>query len=186
MEKEEKTLEYYFNLFKIGDEKAFEFIFKHYYAKMVKYAMFNLNINLFGELEDSEDIVIETFTKVWNTRKRFETWIHLKNSLYISVRNACISFIRNRKVKDDTLKYTPLLDDHSEIISFIEEERDLEAIILSKLHFFTKQQQTILLLTIKGKEEIEIAKELNCTTNVVYVHRSRMRKKLHKFLQPYF
>jgi RNA polymerase sigma-70 factor (ECF subfamily) len=63
---------------RLGDEKAFEYIFKSYYALLCTYAF-----DLVKDDGLAEDVVQEVLIKVWENRSKIDIRTSLKAYIYI-------------------------------------------------------------------------------------------------------
>lgn len=66
-----------------------EEVFKTYYAPLCYFAT-----RFIGKKEEAEDLVQDLFIFLIEKKQTFLSEIHLKNFLYISVKNACLNHIR--------------------------------------------------------------------------------------------
>ena len=76
-----------------GDREAFGVLFNQYYTPLCAYAVTILKFT-----ETAEDVVQETFIKLWEARDSFSVEVSLRAYLFRSVHNNCISYIRNQEV----------------------------------------------------------------------------------------
>ena len=80
---------------KQGDTKAFDDIFRSYYQPLCIYAKKILQ----GDPMQAEDIVQQTFVKLWETRTKIDIQTSLKSYLYKSVHNTALNKLRHLKTK---------------------------------------------------------------------------------------
>jgi len=73
---------------KQGDQRAFRFLFDNHYASLSRYAM-----NMVHCGETAEDIVMDVFTKLWETAAGLDITSSLQGYLYRSVHNACLNYL---------------------------------------------------------------------------------------------
>jgi RNA polymerase sigma-70 factor (ECF subfamily) len=83
-----------------GDNYAFSEIFSVYYKDLVMFAF-----NLTREMSISEEIVQDTFVKLWEDHEDLEVRTSLKSLLLKSVQNRCIDWHRHNKIVNDHKKY---------------------------------------------------------------------------------
>jgi RNA polymerase sigma factor (sigma-70 family) len=76
-----------------GDSDAFSEIFSAYYKDLVMFAF-----SITKEMASSEEIVQETFVKLWEDHKKLEVKTSLKSFLLKSVQNRCIDWHRHKKI----------------------------------------------------------------------------------------
>ena len=79
--------------FRKGEPAALNILWKNHYKALVYFADQLVRNNLL-----SEDIVSETFVKVWNMRDRFDNVHSIKAFLYITVRNTCYDHLRSQEI----------------------------------------------------------------------------------------
>ncbi len=79
---------------RLGDEKAFNTLFKGYYSSLCRYAY-----DILRDQESSKEMVLDLFVHIWESRATFTVTSSLKGYLYRSVHNQCLNYIRNRKTR---------------------------------------------------------------------------------------
>jgi RNA polymerase sigma-70 factor (family 1) len=77
---------------KAGDATAFSAIFTAYYKDLVLFAT-----RFSGDLNSAEEIVQDTFVKIWDEHETINITISLKSYLLKTVQNKCIDFYRHKK-----------------------------------------------------------------------------------------
>lgn len=75
-----------------AQETAFKDLFDNEYERMVRYALLYL-----PDMHQAEDVVQETFVKIWEQKKELITTENIRFYLVTAVRNNCISAIRKLK-----------------------------------------------------------------------------------------
>lgn len=76
-----------------GEAAAFEAVFRQYYAPLCHYAVRLLN----GEPDEAEDLVQQSFVRLWEKRSSIDVNGSVKSYLYKMVYNAVLNRIRNQK-----------------------------------------------------------------------------------------
>lgn len=76
-----------------GDKKCFSKLFNHYYAPLCSYAVTFLKYP-----EIAEEVVQESFIKIWENRLNIHICISVRAYLYRTVHNNCISYLRGETV----------------------------------------------------------------------------------------
>ena len=79
---------------RLGNEPAFEAVFRQYYASLCQYARTFLH-----DWDDAEEAVQAVFLAVWEKRDSLEITVSLKSYLYRSVHNRCLNRIRHLSVQ---------------------------------------------------------------------------------------
>ncbi len=82
--------------FRKGVPNALQSLLKLYYSPLCLFAE-----RLLKDKAAAEDIAGESFVKLWHRRTDFENMQNVKAFLYITVRNACLNYIK--QLKRDTL-----------------------------------------------------------------------------------
>ena len=81
----------------IGDEQAFELLFRKHYVSLCSFAN-----KFLEEPEDAKDVVQEVFTKLWQHRIEIDPKRSLSSYLLKITQNDCINKLKRKKVE---LKY---------------------------------------------------------------------------------
>jgi RNA polymerase sigma-70 factor, ECF subfamily len=76
-----------------GNLTVFEAVFRKWYEPLCRYAF-----NLCYDRQEAEDLVQQTFVKIWENHKKIDVRMNLKSYLYRSVYNQFIDRDRHRKV----------------------------------------------------------------------------------------
>jgi len=79
-----------------GDEKAFDALFRAWYTPLVRYAHSFTD----GDLDEAEDLVQETFAKVWTQRASLDFQHSLKAYLYRMVHNQALNRLRSQRTHE--------------------------------------------------------------------------------------
>jgi RNA polymerase sigma-70 factor (ECF subfamily) len=77
---------------KKGDEKAFEVLFRHFFRPLC-YFVERIVVNQ----PAAEDIVEESFIKLWNKRGQFQSIVHIKHFLYRVSYNASLDYLKTHQ-----------------------------------------------------------------------------------------
>lgn len=167
-----------FNEIKKGNKEVYESLFSDYYENLVHYAE-----KYIFDQHASEDLVQELFIFIWEHASRLEITTSLKSYFYQAIRNKCLNYLRNLKVKDKHyLLYIEavLQDDDTDVELF-----DPEIIfnIKDAIDELPPQMARIFRLQLlDGLKRDEIAEELDISINSVKTHLKRARVKLREIL----
>lgn len=88
--------EFSIQAFQDGDSKTFADVHKMYARRLVVWAGF-----LIRNKEEAEDIVQSTFAKLWVRRADFNASQDIQAFLHVTIRNACLDYLRHQKVARD-------------------------------------------------------------------------------------
>ncbi|NJO69681.1 MAG: RNA polymerase sigma-70 factor [Bacteroidetes bacterium] len=79
---------------KNGDPAVFQFLFSRYYAALCIYAT-----RFTGEKDAAEEVVHETFIKLWERHKSIEITDNIIGYLYRSVQNNSLNYLKRLQIK---------------------------------------------------------------------------------------
>lgn len=82
------------NITDLSDKNTFEKVFNTYYQQLSAFAFQYVESH-----EIAEEIVQDTFTNIWSKSGRIEIRTAVKSYLYGAVRNACLNFIKHKKIE---------------------------------------------------------------------------------------
>jgi RNA polymerase sigma factor (sigma-70 family) len=85
---------------KSGDPDSFSDIFSAYYKDLVFFAY-----SFTHELSSAEDIVQDTFVKLWDDHEKLNVTVSLKSILLKTIQNKCIDWHRHRKIVNNSGTY---------------------------------------------------------------------------------
>ena len=169
-----------------GEKKAFEEIYNDFFG-----VMYNLSVQYLHDDMVSEEIVQDTFMKLWEIRHTLNDGFNVRNFLYTITKNNCLNYLRNQKI---AMK-------HQEIIKYNEIQFNYEA--LDKLGSFiefdelrTKIDSAIAALPddlrdtfrLSRYEELqykEIAEKLSISVKTVEARMTKALKTLRQELKEY-
>ena len=163
------------------DEIAFRTLFFQFFSPLCVFAH-----RYIDRWETCEDIVQETFFKIWKNRKNIEINTSSRNFLITSVKNSCIDFLRKQETElnwqQKEIENNPLQYTSGDIYSTIELEQMLSA-ALAKLPdniriVFEKNR-------FEGMTYTEIAAEHNISVKTVEAYMTKALKHLRIELKDY-
>ncbi len=162
------------------DEDAFRSLFFEFFPSLCVFAH-----RYVDDWDTCEDLVQDTFFKIWKNRKSIEINTSSRNFLITSVRNSCVDYLRKqdfartwqeREIKDKT-GYTS-----DDLYSHIELEQML-TIALSKLP--ENIRVVFEMNRFEGKTYKEIAEEKNISVKTVEAYMTKALKMLRVELKDY-
>ena len=110
-----------------GQVNNIEVIFKEYYGSLCYFAS-----QFLKNEEVIEDLVQDVFIALLEKKMLFQSEVHLKNFLYLSIRNSCLNYIRSTRSKDRyiaSLAHEEQTEDLEESIILTEIHRELAAAV---------------------------------------------------------
>jgi len=174
---------------KKDDGKAFEELFRRYFAALHNYAAFYT-----GSSQLAEDMVHDVFYKIWDTRRIINIHTSIKSYLYRSIHNNCIQYLRHLKVvKEHSKKHEAKLQEalmmnrlyfETGLSKLMEKEiGDLVKEAISRLP--EKTSDIFLMSRDMHLKNSEIAQKLDVTEKAVEYHITRALLILRQDLKDY-
>ncbi len=96
-----------------GEKKAYEAIYHEFFG-----VLYHLCLNYLHNEKVAEEIVQDTFMKLWEIRETLNDQINIRNFLYTITKNNCLNYLRNQKI---SLK-------HQENVKYLEMQFNYEAL----------------------------------------------------------
>ena len=96
-----------------GEKIAFEEIYNDFFG-----VMYHLSVQYLHDPKVSEEIVQDTFMKLWEIRDTLNDEFNIRNFLYTITKNNCLNYLRNQKI---ALK-------HQQNIQYLEVQFNFEAL----------------------------------------------------------
>lgn len=159
-----------------------DILFNRYYTSLWSFAF-----QFVGNDSVAEDLVQEAFIKLWENRDGFDNMNTARVYLFKNVKNGALDYIRHGKVKDkneDELNLWLQMDSSN---SF--EYKILEEEVFGQLHDavckLPEQTRKIILLTLDGMSNPDIAGQLNISLNTLKTLKKRAYQQLRDILGPY-
>lgn len=126
----------------------------------------------------AEDLVQDAFIKLWEIADDFENSFAVKSFLYTSVKNKCLNLIEHNKVKQKHREFAQneWINDANISNQIIEEET--HRLIYNAINELPHECKNVLLLSIQGLKNNEIANELHISINTVKTQKKIAYKQL--------
>ena len=162
-----------------GDDKAFGVLFHHYRYKIYAYAF-----HLSRDPDQADELVQETFLKVWLHREKIPHILRFDNWLFTIARNQVFDMLKDM-AREETLRRQT--DDIPEPGANIVEEqlldRENEVRLRQAVDQLPPRQKLIFTLSRhKGLKHEEIAEELHISRHTVKTHLVQALKTLRGIL----
>lgn len=101
------------SLLRIGDKRAFEEIYNEFFG-----VHYHLCLQYLHDEKAAEEIVQDTFLKLWEIKETLNEQINIRSFLYTITKNNCLNYLRNQKI---SMK-------HIENIKYLEMQFNYEAL----------------------------------------------------------
>lgn len=156
------------------DYKAFETTFREHYVHLVAFAN-----TILHDIENAENIVQETFVKLWENRKKYKI-SSLKGYLMVAVRNSCHNEIKRIKNQQ---KYQLSIAKEDTIQQFNYSDSRVMNKIIQIINQLPEQRKKIFKLNrLDGLKYREIAEKLNISPKTVEIQMGKALKFLRENL----
>lgn len=172
LQEEELTI-----LLKQGDHTAYTEIFMRYNRLLYGHAYKRLR-----NKEESQDVVQEVFTMLWNKREHLEVSSNLAGYLYMSVRNKIYNLLSHQKVESEYIvSLQNYLNEEYAITDYLIREKQLQEIIDQEMQALPPRMREVFELSRKKYlSHKEIAEEMGISESTV----TDQVKKALKILKP--
>jgi RNA polymerase sigma-70 factor (ECF subfamily) len=159
-----------FAAFRSGDENGLHYFFELYYTPLVLYAM-----ALIKNQDQAQDIVSESFCKLWSRKENVTEWKMLKHWLYRAVYNSCIDSVRKEASRK---KSVPHLLAQTAAVEKTALENIIQTETFHRLYSIIsrlppRSRQIFHLFYLQNKSIKEIADTLNISVNTVKTQKLR-------------
>lgn len=163
--------------FREGNKEAFRLV----YDQMVRPLMYFVE-NIIHSQIDAEDIVANSFYKLFHAREGMKSFDHIKRWLYVIVRNEAIDYLRLKTKQRESQYDLAYLE--SDFEEHVETER-VRTVLLQDIHKeiekLPRQRKTILrLYFFEEKNTSEIAQIMQLSPQTVLNHKTKALVALRK------
>jgi RNA polymerase sigma-70 factor (ECF subfamily) len=156
--------------FRKGGPEALQSLLKQFYSPLCLFAD-----RLLADSAAAEDIVGESFIKLWNKRTDFESLQNIKAFMYITVRNACLNHLKQAKRDSLSKKQLAYLTGEKEEFVLNEMIRaEVLKEIMREINNLPEQCGKVLKMGyLEGLKNQEIADLLNISVHTVKNQKAR-------------
>lgn len=133
------------SLLKEGDRIAFTQIYERY-----KYLLYVHAFRRLGNIEETEDLIHDLFTTLWNRRETFELKSHLQGYLYTAVRNRIFKILAHKDIESDYI---------ASFHQIGEQSADLTDHLVREAQFKAMIEDEIAALPAKMREVFEMSRK---------------------------
>jgi len=167
--------------FKQGREKGFNHFFNSLYKPLYFFAT-----RYVKDSAAAEDIITDSFIKLWDKREIFETEQGIKAYLYKTVYNASIRWLQNQQRKIFHISSYTKQNDATEqpFLNNIIKTETINNLHLAIAHLPNQCKKVFTKLFIEGKSVSETAQEMNLTISTIKNQKARGIKLLKPKLLP--
>jgi RNA polymerase sigma-70 factor (ECF subfamily) len=147
--------------------------------------LFTCAIQLVKDKEQAEDIVSESFAKLWQRHEVFQTEDHVKAFLFVTTRNASLNYLRHiqrKTASQNELSYLNKDKDDQDVITDMIEGELLKRIYPLIETLPTKCKAIFKLIYFEDASTDEVAQKLHITPRNVLNQKRRAIQLLKKKL----
>lgn len=174
----------------IGDEETYIFLFREYYVSLCSYAR-----RYVGRKDIAEEIVSDTFFKIWENRTSININTSVKAYLFQAVCNNSLNYLRKLKhqtkseeyftnISFENIAFEEPLDEIGERSLVMEDFSQKIEEVVSQLP--EQQQKAFRLKRLEGHKTKEVAEIMGLSVKTVEMHLSKaifnLRQKLKDYL----
>ncbi|MCG8581429.1 MAG: RNA polymerase sigma-70 factor [Bacteroidales bacterium] len=171
---------------KAGDMDAFQVFYKTYFKRLLNYAgMFVC------QPDEAEDIVQDTFFKLWEKRTSIDVEQSVVGLMYRSIRNQCLNQLNHDKVHEKFVAFAKNYEAIDRVHRLDFELQDVDAdhfdvfseILRAIEELPGKRKEVFRLSKIEGQSHNQIAQQLNISSKGVERHITLANKTLRTKLK---
>lgn len=160
-----------------GQEGALRQLMKTYSRPLLYFAD-----SMVSDVTVAEEIVQDSFVKLWNRHRDFQTAANIKAFLYITIKNACLNYLKQAKhqyTEDSEVADTLVSADRDLLTQIIHAELITE--LYREVERLPEQYARIFRMSyLEDKTTQEICAQLGITPNAVFTGRSKATTLLRK------
>ena len=166
----------------VGDELAYEALFKSHFAELTLYAMrFVMN------MESAEEVVQDIFFNLWTKRDTLNISVSIKSYLYRTVKNTCLNIIKHQKIEDKYREHfsRELQTDELNADNWMVESELSDKITKAIEQLPPERKKVFILSRFEELKYREIAEKLNISIKTVENQMGKALKFLRNELKDY-
>ncbi len=156
--------------FQKGSKETFRQLFDLLYPSLCLFAN-----KFLKDQDEAEDITQEALITLWQERTKFESFIQVKNFLYLTVKNRCLNSIKHREVVQN---YSRSVNKDEITVDEYILETEVANNLTRAINQLPEQQKKVILLNLQGLKNEEIAGEMDISLNTVKLYKKNAYKSL--------
>lgn len=170
-----------------GNRTAFEKLFRLYYPRLKRYAIFFLK-----STDEAEDLIQDVFYQIWKNRETLNPEKHFSAFLYTLVKNRCLNSLKRKVVEDKFVVHQSKIETEElyhisfkveEEYSSMEEKLELELEkVISQMP--ERCQVAFRLKWFEGKKIREISELMDISKTMVDKHLAKGLQIARQNLSP--
>lgn len=149
---------------------AFKVIFDKFYLSLSLFAY-----KIVKDYNLVDDFIQDAFVRLWENAENFSHINGIKKYLYLCVRNSCLNHVKHRIIEERANLNIDVIDYDFKNNLF---EEELYAFLYKSISDLPNQSKQVMLLSLSGLSNIEIAQQLSISINTVKTLKKRSYKVL--------
>lgn len=172
-------------LVNLKSKEGFKYLYDYFFPSLCRFSY-----RITKCLSESEDIVQELFVRLWKSDVKFPSERALVSYLYISAKNASLNAIRNaekaKKAEKAEMNELEKIDNGDISFQQIMIEEEVHRQVYTAIYELSPERRNIILLSMQGFTNSEIAKIKGISINTVKTLKIRSYRVLRDSLRPTF
>lgn len=169
-----------------GEKKAFESVYSEFFG-----ILYHISLNYLHDEKIAEEVVQDTFMKLWEIKTTLNDQINIRNFLYTITKNNCLNYLRNQKISMkhiENMKYLEMqfnyeaLEKLGNYLQFEELRNNIDRAILQ---LPIEIQETFKLSRFEELSYKQIAEKQNISIKTVEARISKALRILRLELKDY-
>ena len=169
-----------------GDKLAYEAVYNDFFG-----VIYHLSLQYIHDEAVSEEIVQDSFMKLWEIRETLNDQFNIRNFLYTITKNNCLNYLRNQKVvlkHQENIKYLEMQFNYEaleKLGTYIEFEELREKIDAAIAGLPDDLRETFLLSRFEELQYKEIAEKLSVSVKTIEARMTKALRILRVDLKDY-
>ena len=157
----------------------FKFFFQEYFEPVFQFARKYTENDAIAR-----DFTQDAFIKLYEKRKDFDVIEKAKSFLYTTTRNLCLNHLKHKKIELQYFQEVKIEDEEAEEQFYLEEVTYQETlrILRAAIDQLPPQTREVILVSLDGKNNNEIAETLDISVNTVKTLKKNAYKSLRESL----
>ncbi len=164
---------------------GFKYLYDYFFPSLCRFSY-----RITKSLSESEDIIQELFVRLWKSDVKFTSQRALVSYLYLSAKNASLNVLRNaesrKKADKEETNELEKIDNGDISIQQIMIEEEVHRQVYNAIYELSPERRNIILLSMQGFTNSEIAKIKGISINTVKTLKLRSYRILRDSLRPVF